>query len=316
MSDGGYRGKYCIVTGGNNGIGFEIVKSLAQQGAANVVIACRSVEKGQATAKAILDEIKSSSETKVEAMKLDLSSLKSVEDFAKEYLAKKYPLHFLFNNAGVTHELVPMTPTADGFDPVWQTNFLGHFLLTSLLFPVLKESAPARIVQTSSVMHELASSKIDFKVTAKTAKKSRYGASKLAMILFSYEFQRRFKDSGVQSIVIHPGGVDTGILDWLPYQKLARIFTKLYLLRPEQAANVALIAGLTLKDNTKGKLLYMTPYRQLISGSLLNNDALNVILCSRPGGYITQSSPLSKKESLAKDCWQVAEENLGRPFAA
>eukprot|EP00475_Leptophrys_vorax_P009947 TRINITY_DN16636_c0_g1_i1.p1 TRINITY_DN16636_c0_g1~~TRINITY_DN16636_c0_g1_i1.p1 ORF type:complete len:316 (-),score=99.87 TRINITY_DN16636_c0_g1_i1:1387-2334(-) len=315
MSLESYRGKNAIVTGGNNGIGFEIVRGLALQGASLVVIACRSLDKGKKAAARVMDELKSNSETKIEVLKLDLSVIKSVEDFSKEFLALGVPLHYLFNNAGVNHELAPMTNTDDGFEPVWQTNHLGHFLLASLLFTKLKESAPSRIINVSSVMHDWASPKVDFKLASKSAKKSRYATSKLAQILFSYEFQRRYKDSGVQSIVVHPGGVNTDIWKFLPSQSVSRFFTGLLLLSPEQAARVALVAGLTLKENTKGKLIYMTPFRQLISGSLFHNDGLNVLLCSRPGAYITNSSALSKKESVAKDCWAASEENIGRSFS-
>jgi NAD(P)-dependent dehydrogenase (short-subunit alcohol dehydrogenase family) len=210
-----------------------------------------------------------------------------------------------------------MDNTADGFEPVWQTNYLGHFLLVSLLFNKLKESSPARIINVSSVMHDWASPKTDFKLAATTAKKSRYGVSKLAQIMFSYEFQRRYANSGVQSIAIHPGGVNTDIWDWLPAQFITKAIAKALLMSPEQAANVALVAGLSLNESTKGKCLYMSPYYPYIttSGSLINNDLLNVMTCRRVGAYVSPSSKLSQKEDLAKKLWEVSEDNIKRPFA-
>ena len=145
-------GKEAIVTGASSGIGVETVKALAQAGA-RVIIATRNLAKAQAVGRKLSEETGSN---KIEAEELDLSSLKSVHEFAKNFLAKKRPLHYLVNNAGVMG--CPLTYTEDGFEMHMGTNHLGHFALTMDLIPALKEGARqsgknARVINVSSHGH-------------------------------------------------------------------------------------------------------------------------------------------------------------------
>jgi len=75
----------------------------------------------------------------VEAMHLDLTSFKSITEFAGAFKAKKLPLHTLVNNAGVF--LVPHDRTQEGFETTVGTNYFGHFLLTHLLLDTIKDTA-------------------------------------------------------------------------------------------------------------------------------------------------------------------------------
>ncbi|XP_036166644.1 retinol dehydrogenase 12 isoform X3 [Myotis myotis] len=140
-------GKIVVITGANTGIGKETARELARRGA-RVYIACRDVLKGESAASEIRADTKNS---QVLVRKLDLSDTKSIRAFAEGFLAEEKQLHILINNAGVM--MCPYSKTADGFETHLGVNHLGHFLLTHLLLERLKESAPARVVNLSSVVH-------------------------------------------------------------------------------------------------------------------------------------------------------------------
>ena len=145
-------GKEAIVTGGASGIGVETVRVLAKAGA-RVIIATRNLQQAQEVAQQLSKETGSN---KIEAERLDLASLKSVHEFAKNFLAKNRPLHYLINNAGVM--ACPLAYTEDGFEMQIGTNHFGHFALTMDLIPALKEAVKqtgknARVINVSSLGH-------------------------------------------------------------------------------------------------------------------------------------------------------------------
>ena len=144
------RGKVCIVTGGNTGIGKATVEGLAKLGA-TVIMACRDQEKGRAA----LEEIKTKTgSTELHLLPLDLASLQSVREFAKTFAERFDRLDVLVENAGVSTGKRQVT--ADGFEMDFGVNHLGHFLLTELLLPRLEASAPSRIIVLSSSVHKSA----------------------------------------------------------------------------------------------------------------------------------------------------------------
>src|SRR5579871_4364271 len=140
-------GKTVIITGANSGIGWEAALEFARKGA-HTILACRSTERGQAAAERIRNVIPGAS---VETMWLDLASLASIREFADQFCGRGQALHLLCNNAGVTG--IPYQTTVDGFEMQFGTNHLGHFALTGLLLARMFESAPARVVTVSSMMH-------------------------------------------------------------------------------------------------------------------------------------------------------------------
>ncbi|KAF4787874.1 Retinol dehydrogenase 12 [Turdus rufiventris] len=115
---------------------------------ARVIIACRDIAKAEAAASEIRAE---TGNQQVIVKKLDLADTKSIREFAEKFLAEEKELHILINNAGVM--LCPYSKTADGFEMHLGVNHLGHFLLTFLLLERLKQCAPARIVNVSSLAH-------------------------------------------------------------------------------------------------------------------------------------------------------------------
>ena len=198
-------GKVVIVTGANTGVGLCTVIDLARRGAI-VIMACRNMNKGEQA----LEQAKKESGSKdLVLLKLDLSSLKSVRDFAKEFLSRYSKLHILINNAGIM--MCPYSKTEDGFEMQIGTNHFGHFVLTNLLLKVLKESAPSRVVTVSSIGHQFG--KMDFEdinfEKRPYSKLAAYGQSKLANILFAKELHNKVKDHGITSYALHPGSVNT-----------------------------------------------------------------------------------------------------------
>ncbi|MFZ5477713.1 MAG: SDR family oxidoreductase [Myxococcota bacterium] len=186
------HGKVCIVTGANTGIGLATAKALAGMGA-HVVLACRDRAKGEAAAAGV-----------GELMLLDLASLRSVRAFAEDFRARFDRLDVLVNNAGL---LAPArTVTEDGHELTFQVNHLGPFLLTSLLLPMLRASAPSRIVNVSSRAHVGRKPALDdVEGERRWSSWDAYGRSKLYNILFTRELARRLDGTGVSANACHPG---------------------------------------------------------------------------------------------------------------
>ncbi|NXK59775.1 RDH12 dehydrogenase, partial [Sylvietta virens] len=199
-------GKVVLITGANTGIGKATASDLAQRG--KVIIACRDIAKGEAAASEIRAE---TGNQQVIVKKLDLADTKSIREFAEKFLAEEKELHVLINNAGVM--LCPYSKTADGFEMHLGVNHLGHFLLTFLLLECLKQSAPARIVNVSSLAHH--GGRIRFHDLHGEKCYNRglaYCHSKLANVLFTRELARRLQGKfqrqvGFTANALHPGSV-------------------------------------------------------------------------------------------------------------
>ena len=146
--------KVYIITGGNSGCGYQTAFYLGQR-RARVILACRSKEKAMKAVETLKKETKND---KIEFMRLDLSSLDSVRQFADEYKRRGLPCHALINNAGLMYlsaSFAEELTTKDGkFDMQFISNYLGHFLLTNLLIDVLIKSK-AKIINISSILHWL-----------------------------------------------------------------------------------------------------------------------------------------------------------------
>ncbi len=202
-------GKIIIVTGANCGLGFEATRYLALKNA-KVIMAVRSLDKGNDSKKTILEEYP---KAKLDVMLLDLADLKSVNDFAINFKKKYKKLDVLMNNAGVM--MCPYSKTKDGFEMQFGINHLGHFALTGLLLDVLKKTKNSRIVNVSSIAHRFGKmdfSNLMFEKGNYNSIKS-YGRSKLANLLFTYELQRKLEKNKLDIIAVaaHPGSSSTNL---------------------------------------------------------------------------------------------------------
>jgi NAD(P)-dependent dehydrogenase (short-subunit alcohol dehydrogenase family) len=204
-------GKTFVVTGANSGIGLEAARALATKGGF-VVLGCRNLEKGNAAVETIR---KAAPDAKLALERLDLGDLGSVRAFAEKVANDFKGIDVLVNNAGIM--AIPRQTTKDGFEAQIGTNHLGHFALTGLLLQKLVDSAPARIVTVSSVVHTMgkfgALDANDLALERGYNKWVAYGRSKLANLLFAYELERRLEPRfpSVISVACHPGYAATNL---------------------------------------------------------------------------------------------------------
>lgn len=203
-------GKTVLVTGGNSGIGRATTLELARRGA-QVVFTARDGTKGAVALGELRSELGPEAKGSVDWMMLDLASFKSILSFVEAFKQTYPALHVLVHNAGLV--LTERCETVDGFEATFGTNHMGPFTLNRLLLPVLKASAPARIVVVASDAHRMAKSGLDFDdLQAKREYKGvlAYGRSKLANILFTSSMSKRLVGTGVTINCLHPGVVATG----------------------------------------------------------------------------------------------------------
>jgi NAD(P)-dependent dehydrogenase (short-subunit alcohol dehydrogenase family) len=199
-------GKIAIVTGGNSGLGYEVVKTLAGAGATVVVGARDSSKAGE----------RLSDLSKVSFIPLDLADPVSVDEFARQFLALHDRLHLLFNNAGI------MRPPQSGKDKrgcelQFGVNHIGHFQLTGQLWSALSNAGGARAVVMSSVGHRAAGFDLtdpNFEHRPYDGARA-YAQSKTANSLFAVELDRVGQAHGVRAFAVHPGAILTDIFRYM-----------------------------------------------------------------------------------------------------
>lgn len=210
-------GKTLFVTGANTGIGFEAARAFAAKGA-RVLLGCRNPDKGNDALARIRE---ATPDADVALIRIDLGDLASVAAAAEEPR-----LDVLVNNAGIMFN--PKTLTTDGFESQFGVNHLGHFALTGHLLPTLKATPGSRIVNISSMGHRFGNGDLfwdDLNADQAYNPQTRYFASKLANLLFTYELDRRLRAAGIDitAVAAHPGGANTE-LD----RHLSGVFWKLF----------------------------------------------------------------------------------------
>ncbi|MBN1656670.1 MAG: SDR family oxidoreductase [Deltaproteobacteria bacterium] len=235
-------GKVAVVTGANSGLGFRVALVLAGKGA-RVVMACRNRDNGERAAIKIRREYP---KAVVEYMPLDLADLSSVRAFGQAFNRQYDKLDILINNAGVM--ALPYSLTKDGFEMQFGTNHLGHFALTGLLLERLIAGGAARVVTVSSNAHKMGKMRFhDLHWSKGYRRWSAYGMSKLANLLFCYEFARKIseKNLSILSVAAHPGLAETNLFI-SPRMENPRPIAFLYKLANNYLAQDASIGSLPL----------------------------------------------------------------------
>lgn len=203
--------KTVIITGANSGLGLECAKEIAGTSTEyQVILACRNKEKAERAKQEIIE---SSRNTNIHVLELDVSSIASVREFVKKYKELQFPpLYGLICNAGISG--MKAETTLDGYDSVFATNHLGHFLLVRLLLTSMQSTG--RIIMVSSDMHCPPGRQLIWpgaEVLAhpdgKLQKNNmlRYSFSKLSNLYFTYELSRRLKDMDSKIVInaFNPG---------------------------------------------------------------------------------------------------------------
>lgn len=286
-------GKVIIVTGGNNGLGFESVKAFAQNGA-KVVLTSRAKEKGE-SAKNKIGAVKG----EIDVMLLDLKKFSSIEQFARDFKQKYIRLDILLNNAGIM--MTSYFKTKDGLEGQMGVNHFGHFKLTGHLMDMIMNTPGSRVVNVSSNAHKYGSMNFDdlqFKNSGYSPLKA-YSRSKLANLLFTYELQRFFERKNTESkaLAAHPGSSRTNLARYIDNKfwfKLAMPVIRFFTQNQEKGALPQIRAA--VDENVKGGE-YFGPHRGIT-------------------GYpvIVDSNKASKKQEDAKKLWEISENITGVKF--
>jgi len=203
------RGKLAVVTGATGGLGYQIALALAQA-EAEIVLTGRNDAKGREAISKIRNQLPNA---KISFEALDLANLASVADFAQRFATAHASLDLLINNAGVM-ALPTRQTTADGFEMQFGTNYLGHYALTAQLLPLLRSAHQPRVVNLSSIAHRTGFIHFsDLQGERLYSPWKAYNQSKLAMLMFALELQRRSDAAGwkLMSNASHPGWARTDL---------------------------------------------------------------------------------------------------------
>ena len=205
MRGAGSSGRVVIVTGASGGIGAATAGTLARRGD-HVVMACRSLEKGEGVRRGI-----SARGGSAEVLRLDLASMRSVRAFCEEFASRHDRLDVLINNAGLVGRRGQLTE--DGFEVHFGVMHLGHFLLTNLLLDKLRDSAPSRVVTVSAFGHRFVRGMglDDLRAETSSSPIVAYCRAKLAQVVFTRALAERESGSGVTAYSLHPGVIRTDL---------------------------------------------------------------------------------------------------------
>lgn len=280
-------GKVAIVTGANSGLGKATATELARVGA-HVILACRNVEAGKAAAAEMSGN--------VEVRALDLADLNSVKAFAEGFTE---PIDLMINNAGVMGP--PQQATAQGFELQFGTNHLGHFALVGRLLERLNAAPAPRVVALSSLMHRRGTINFDdLQSERKYQRWAAYAQSKLANLMYAYEFARRAKAAGSAIVVAaaHPGYSATGLQGK----------TQSFMDQLMKVGNVVLAQS---AEAGAWPTLYAAT-EDVPSGTYVGPKGLREMR-GHPGPV--GSTKASKDEAVAARLWDISEELTGVTYS-
>lgn len=275
-------GKVVIITGGNSGIGLETAKNLAERGA-KVIIACRSAYRARI---AVEEIVKVTGNCNVRYEVLDLASLRSVREFCSKINKTEERLDVLINNAAAGG--LGNRKTEDGLHIGMQVNYFSQFLLTRLLLPLLKSSAPSRIINVSSVAHTYGVMDFDnLNMEKYWSDYLVYTNSKLYINMMSLELSRRLQNTNVTVNCLHPGVAATNIFRNIKNSTIRNILLK----------SISFMFQDIWEASQTTVYLAVSPDLVNVSGRYFSN-------CQEK-----KPSELSRNSELAEKLW-TASENL------
>jgi NAD(P)-dependent dehydrogenase (short-subunit alcohol dehydrogenase family) len=214
--------KICIVTGGNSGIGLEVVKDMVfNKKCKRVIIASRDLKKCELVKFEMESASSSKTKTIIQCEELNLESFDSIRKFANKMLTELPHLDILVNNAASM--IYQRQESKDGNEAMLQSNFLGTILLTLLLLPKLKQSPSARIVNVSSSTCRIFP---DGKVLWENIQGdqsyfilTQYAHTKFLLNAMTRILARKLEMERIKNVTIngcHPGTVITNVTRYMP----------------------------------------------------------------------------------------------------
>jgi len=203
-------GKNCLITGANTGLGLAVSKKLANMDA-NTILLCRNKKKGENAVHEIKKETQNAS---VELRICDLSSMKSIQSFIEEFKGKYSTLDVLYNNAAVMKK--KRTVTEEGFEMMFQVNYLASFILMNSFLELLKNSSSPFIINNGRPSYKLRLDMNDLQFVNKYQMYNSFFKTKLCLLFASLEFSRRHEIDGIPVAMIDPGPFKSGLVRDVP----------------------------------------------------------------------------------------------------
>lgn len=229
--------KLAIITGADGGMGYEEAKAVAQKGY-HTIMACYCPKLAMAKCKKMIEE---TGNPNIEVLGLNLADLASVRRFADEVKSRFERLDLLMNNAGTIATGYEIT--VDGLERTVSVNYVGPYLLTRLLLPLMGQGS--RIVNMASCVYRLGA--LDFPEFFERGRKGCfqrihiYSNTKLAITLFTFELADRLRERGITVNAADPGVVSTGIIRMqMFFDPLTDIFFRPFIRTPRQGADTAI----------------------------------------------------------------------------
>ena len=229
--------KLSIITGADGGMGYEEAKAVAQKGY-HTIMACYCPKLAMAKCKKMIEE---TGNPNIEVLGLNLADLASVRRFADEVKSRFERLDLLMNNAGTIATGYEIT--VDGLERTVSVNYVGPYLLTRLLLPLMGQGS--RIVNMASCVYRLGA--LDFPEFFERGRKGCfqrihiYSNTKLAITLFTFELADRLRERGITVNAADPGVVSTGIIRMqMFFDPLTDIFFRPFIRTPRQGADTAI----------------------------------------------------------------------------
>lgn len=308
---GSMKNDVVVITGGTSGLGLETAKRLSAAGA-NVVLTSRNAEKGKIAVEAVEEYLHSKriDGGSVYSLVLDLDDLSNVKQFPEQFKALGLgDISVLINNAGVM-AIPERELTKDGIERTFQSNHLGHFVLTAGLYPLLSR-AGSKVINVSSSAINMAPLGLD--VDNLNGEKfysawPAYGQSKLANVLFTKELQRRADAAGetwLTTVTLHPGVVNTDLWRYIVGEDK---LTEMKSSGSNSIESIAMnIASLFTKNSAEGASTQVF---------LASEDASNL----SKGAFYEEMKEnrniprYANDESKAKQLWEISEELGGVIF--
>jgi NAD(P)-dependent dehydrogenase (short-subunit alcohol dehydrogenase family) len=294
------KDKVVFVTGGTAGLGRETILKLAPHQPSHIYFSGRS----QSSADALISSLHSlHASQSITFVPMDLASMESIKAAGETILPKLQRLDIFFANAGIMAS--PPGLTKDGYEIQFGTNHMGHAALVNLLVPTMERTAKAghdvRIIWTTSLGHKMASTIAFDGLRSPQAWCSpffllsewyRYGASKLANLLYAREFAARRPE--ITSVSVHPGVAFTSLLRDLGVFNYCFVWLSTLGSRVpvEQCAWNQLWAATAPKGHS---------VREVVSGTYYE-----------PVGVAVELTVAAKNDELASGLWEWTQKELAK----